>query len=188
MSRHYQRRNRISSFTQLRNHPLFQLLNQKHRTLLAVSDGGTDISKNYGSFAWVHVLGTKQEIVWECKDIARGYPMQSYRAEGYGRLSLLSFLTHYLLYLEIQTPDDICITFCCDNHSLLTNEETCHTRDIDSSSWYPNPDHDSISASIVTRSRSSRRTQRIQPSSTTFTTQCSYRRTRFQSSRGLPSS
>jgi hypothetical protein len=28
--------------------------------------------------------------------------MQSYRAEGYGRLSLLSFLTHYPLYLEIQ--------------------------------------------------------------------------------------
>jgi hypothetical protein len=51
--------------------------------------------------------------------IARGYPMQSYRAEEYSRLSLLSFLTHYLLYLELQPCDDLCITSYCDNFSLL---------------------------------------------------------------------
>jgi hypothetical protein len=59
-------------------------------------------------------------------------------------LSLLSFLTHYLRYLEIQTSDDLCITSCCDNSSLLTNEEAFHTRNIDSSSCYTNPDHDVI--------------------------------------------
>jgi hypothetical protein len=120
--------------------PLYELLNQKHLTLLAISDGGADVPRNYGSFGWV--LGTEHEILWECKGIARGYPMQSYREEGYGRLSLLSVLTHYMLYLEIQTSEDLCITSYCDNHSLLKKEETFHTRDIDSSSWYTNPDHD----------------------------------------------
>jgi hypothetical protein len=47
-------------------------------TLIAVSDGGADVPNNYGSFGWV--LGTNHEILWECKGIARGYPMQSYRA------------------------------------------------------------------------------------------------------------
>jgi hypothetical protein len=44
----------------------------------------------------------------------------AYRVEGYDRLSLHSFLTSYLLYLEIQTSDDLCITSY--NHSLLKNE------------------------------------------------------------------
>jgi hypothetical protein len=61
-------------------------------TLLAVSDGGADVPKNYGSFGWV--LATEHEIQWERKGIARGYPMQSYRTEGYGRLYLLSL--HYV--------------------------------------------------------------------------------------------
>ena len=70
--------------------------------------------------------------------------MQSYRAEGYGRISLLLFLTHYMLYLDIQISEETCITSYCDNQSLLKNEEKFHTRDIDSSSWYTNPDHDVI--------------------------------------------
>jgi hypothetical protein len=81
--------------------PLYELSSQKHTTLLAVGDGGADVPKNYGSFGWI--LSTEHEILWECKGIARGYPMQSYRAERYGRISLISFTTHYSLYLEIQT-------------------------------------------------------------------------------------
>jgi hypothetical protein len=33
--------------------------------------------------------------------------MQSYRAEGYGRMSLLLFLTHYIRYHNIKTADDL---------------------------------------------------------------------------------
>jgi hypothetical protein len=124
------------------NIPLYELLSLQHATPLAVSDGGADVPKNYGSFAWV--LETEHEILWECKGIARGYPTQSYRAEGYGRLSLLWFLTHYIQYLELQTSDELRITSYCDNQSLLKNEDKFHTRDVDSSSWYTNPDHDVI--------------------------------------------
>jgi hypothetical protein len=58
--------------------------------------------------------------------------MQSYRAEGYGRMSL--FLTHYIRYHNIKTADDLRVTYC-DNSSLLKAEEEFHTRDVDSSSW-----------------------------------------------------
>jgi hypothetical protein len=62
--------------------------------------------------------------------------MQSYRAEGYGRMSLLLFLTHYIRYHNIETADDLRVTSYCDNSSLLKAEEEFHTRDVDSSSWY----------------------------------------------------
>jgi hypothetical protein len=69
--------------------------------------------------------------------------MQSYQAEGYGRMSLLLFLAHFIRYYDIQ-PDDLRVTSYCDNSSLLTTEEAFHTRDMDSSSWYLKPDHDVI--------------------------------------------
>jgi hypothetical protein len=37
------------------------------------------------------------------------------------RVSLLSFLTHYLLYLDFLTSDDLCITAYCDNYRMINN-------------------------------------------------------------------
>jgi hypothetical protein len=127
MLRPYRRGNRISFFTRRRNLPLSHCMNcrlKKHTTLMAVSDGGANELKTYRSFGWV--LGIDQEIQWECKGIARGYQMQSYRAEGYGRLSLLSFLTHYL-HLEIQTSDDLRITSYCDNYTVCSKARKLFT-------------------------------------------------------------
>jgi hypothetical protein len=56
-------------------------------TLYIVSDGGN--KDDYGSFGWV--IGTKEEILVRGRGVARGYPMQSFRAEGYGRLSVFRF-------------------------------------------------------------------------------------------------
>jgi hypothetical protein len=97
-------------------------LQKQNANILAVSDGGSDAALSYGSFGWV--LGTDEEILSGCKGVARGYPMTSYRAEGYGRISVLSFLTHYLRFLEIQPHDILCIVSYCDNTSLLGREET----------------------------------------------------------------
>jgi hypothetical protein len=68
--------------------------------------------------------------------------MQSYRAEGYGRMSYL-FLTHYIRYYGIKPADDLRVTSYCDNESLLKTEEAFHTK-VDSSSWYLKSDHDVI--------------------------------------------
>jgi hypothetical protein len=98
--------------------------------------------EDYGSFGWV--IGTQAEIEYDCQGIARGYPIQSYRAEGYGRMSLLLFLTHYIRYHGIQLADDLRVTSYCDNSSLRETEEEYHNRDVDSPSWYLKPDHDVI--------------------------------------------
>jgi hypothetical protein len=70
--------------------------------------------------------------------------MQSYRAEGYGHMSLLLFLTHYIRFYNIAPAADLRVTSYCDNSSLLKAEDEFHTRDVDSASWYLKPDHDVI--------------------------------------------
>jgi hypothetical protein len=70
--------------------------------------------------------------------------MQSYRAEGYGCMSLLLFLSHFIRYCKIRAAEDLCVTSYCDNSSLLEAEEEFHNRDVDSSSWYLKPKHDGI--------------------------------------------
>jgi hypothetical protein len=66
---------------------LCELLQQKNVNILVASDGGH--KDDYGSFGWL--IGTKDAALWDCEGVARGYPMQSYRAEGYGRMSFLLF-------------------------------------------------------------------------------------------------
>jgi hypothetical protein len=95
--------------------PSYQLLLQKDPTLLVGSDGGA--INDYGSFGWVP--RTDQEVLSECKGIARDYTMHSRLTEGYGRISLLLLWTQYLRYLNIHPPGDRCITSYCDCHSLL---------------------------------------------------------------------
>jgi hypothetical protein len=65
--------------------------------------------------------------------------MHSYQAEGYGRISLLSLLTHYLRYLDIRPPDDLSITSYCDNSRLPNREEKFHAPDV-----YIKSDHEII--------------------------------------------
>ena len=62
--------------------------------------------------------------------------MQSYRAEGYGRISPLSLLTHYLRYLDLRPPDDLSITSYYDNSRPLNREEQFHAPDV-----YTKSDH-----------------------------------------------
>ena len=55
---------------------LYELLQQSNVKILIASDGGH--KDDYDSFGWV--IGTKDEVIWDCEGVARGYPMQSYRA------------------------------------------------------------------------------------------------------------
>jgi hypothetical protein len=119
---------------------LYEVLHKRNVNILVASDGGHVDA--YGSFGWL--IGKQAEIIWDCQGIARGYPMQSYRAEGYGRMSLLLFLNHYIHYHGIQPAEDLRVTSYCDNSSLLETKEEFHNRDVDSTSWYLKPDHDVI--------------------------------------------
>jgi hypothetical protein len=119
---------------------LYEVPQQTNVNILVASDGGHQ--DDYGSFGWV--IGTKHEVIWDCEGVARDYPVQSYRAEGYGRMSLLLFLTHYIRYYNIKPADGLRVPSYCYNSSLLKAEEEFHTRDVASSSWYLKPDHDVI--------------------------------------------
>jgi hypothetical protein len=78
--------------------------------VLVASDGGH--KDDYGFFGWV--IGTNQGVIWDCKGIARGYPMQSYRTEGYGRMFVLLFLTRYIRYYNIKPTDGLRVTSFCE--------------------------------------------------------------------------
>ncbi len=69
---------------------LYELLQQRNVNILVASDGGHN--DDCGSYGWV--IGTYHEVIWDCEGTARGYPMRSSRADGYGHMSLLLFLTH----------------------------------------------------------------------------------------------
>jgi hypothetical protein len=86
---------------------LYELLQLWNINILVASDGGH--KDDYGSFGWV--IGTEHEVIWDCEGTTRGYPMQSYRAEGYGRMSLLLFLPLYIRYYNIKPADDLSVTY-----------------------------------------------------------------------------
>jgi hypothetical protein len=96
-------------------------LQQKNTTILAASDGGQ--KDDHGSFGWV--IGTQDGVVWDCEGVARGYPMQSYRAEGYGRMSLLLFLANLRFY-NIKPAAGLRFLSYCDSSCLLKAERAFH--------------------------------------------------------------
>jgi hypothetical protein len=121
----------------------YELLQQKNTNILLASDGGhKDV---YGSFGWV--VGTKDEVIWDHEGVARGYPIQSYRAKSYGRMSLVLFLPHYIRFYNIKPSAGLRVTSYCDSSSLLkVIEKAFHTKDVHSSTWYLKSDHDVIIA------------------------------------------
>jgi hypothetical protein len=81
---------------------LHELLQQGKVHILVASDGERN-TKSYG-----------------CKGIARGYQIQSYRAEGYVRPHVPSLVFDSIRFYDIQPADDLRVTAYCDNSSLLT--------------------------------------------------------------------
>jgi hypothetical protein len=93
------------------NRDIIQLIEDPIITITFVSDGRCTQSK--GSFVWV-AANAQLELI-ECKTIARGIPMTSYRAEAYGKLSWILFLKHFKQYFNISPQ--------CQINSFLDNKE-----------------------------------------------------------------
>jgi hypothetical protein len=121
---------------------LHELQQQSNVKIIIASDGGH--KDDYGSFGWV--IGRKDEVIGDCEGVARGYQMQAHRVEGYGRMSLLLLLNHYVRYYNIQPMDDCVSRLTGTIPASPKAEEEFHTRDVDSSNWYLKPDHDLIMA------------------------------------------
>jgi hypothetical protein len=51
---------------------LYELLQQKNVNILVGSDGGHK-KDDWSSFGCL--IGTKNEVIWDCEGVARGYPV-----------------------------------------------------------------------------------------------------------------
>jgi hypothetical protein len=67
---------------------LIEEINRRTGQLYVVTDGGA--AGVYGSYGWV--VATKDKVLWRGRGKAKGYPMDSHRAEGTARVAGLLFL------------------------------------------------------------------------------------------------
>ena len=119
--------------------PLFSLLTQAVRIYM-VSDGGQ--KGEYGSFGWI--IATDSEEIVKGKGFVRGYPMQSFRAEGYGRLAMKRYLLRYINFLQIEVHPHCRLRTYCDNESMLDAEQKRDEQGHDSPRWWLSSDCDVI--------------------------------------------
>ena len=119
--------------------------NNLHVHLLNVSDGSAfDDSMSFG---WVMSLPDGTRLV-TCSGPAYGAKQSSFRAEGYGLLSLVRFLHHVFLYCA--THPTWAIKLICDNEGLITRLNVA----IQYTTSFPNdtlqPDWDLTNAIVTT--------------------------------------
>ena len=97
---------------------LLKLLRSKHKVFLA-SDGGAH--DPLGSFRCL--IATKSKILTENGGQASGANPRSFRAEGYGMLSILRLLYHLTQYYDIPQIRGP-VKMVCDSESLITRIKT----------------------------------------------------------------
>ena len=86
--------------------------------LVIASDGGCISYIEMGSFGWS--LGDFYSTNWNNKGSAPGSPNPSFRAEGYGMLSVLLFLLAFIEYHHLKNTKDSKVRIYCDNLALIT--------------------------------------------------------------------
>ena len=98
-----------------------------NRLCIAHDGGATD----RGSFGWC--IATTDTILWEGSGHTQGLDPGSFRAESYGMLAALRFLTHYLdFYLVRPAQPDLIHHEYTDSQSLLDRLHSSKTRFYDS--------------------------------------------------------
>ena len=98
--------------------------------LEGVMDGGA-IYPIWGSFGWVIAIRIRNKadntmktiILWEGNGYARGHPMDSDRAEPYGRLALFIFVKRYAEFMGIRKSKRIFRTYCDNSHVIKYDHE-----------------------------------------------------------------
>ena len=105
---------------------LFDFFNQETLPLLMVSDGSSP-NQDLGTYGWI--LGTKDHILARSAGHATGYPMDSHRAEGFGKLASLLFLQRFTEYLHITAT--CTITLYLDNQSVQSKTAPPYDKPLD---------------------------------------------------------
>jgi hypothetical protein len=89
-----------------------------------VNDGGHIQDTDHGSYRWV--LASSDGILWEGWGKARGHPVQSFRAEGYGRMTGACFIGHFIRFFNMLKSDDDVVRAIEDLESCISMAITYH--------------------------------------------------------------
>ena len=123
------------------------LISKEKIQILFVSDGGS--KEHYGSFGWL--IGTATEILARGRGTARGFPMQSFRAEAYGRLAVFRFILRFIEFYGLCKSNKCRIRTYCDNSGMLVKEEQRIQREWDEVTFWKEGDSDVIDLLAKTR-------------------------------------
>jgi len=93
--------------------------------ILGVSDGSELAGQ--GTFGWALSLAN-ETILAQCAGRAYGDKMDSYRAEGYGHLSILCYVSHLFRYYNVPIPQALALQFFSDNIALVKKVHQWATR------------------------------------------------------------
>ena len=113
--------------------------------LLGASDGSV---MKFSTFGWVCSLVDSEEEIASCAGPVFGAKNSSFRAEGYGMLSLARFL--YRLFLYCDRLDVIHTLFGCDNKGLLQRILSLTNQTFANPSTTMAPDWDIVQAIVNT--------------------------------------
>jgi hypothetical protein len=92
------------------------ILQRLSEGITIVCDGSVN-SYEAGSFGWV-LSDNEGHRLARCSGPARGYRISSYRAEGYGMLSIFRYICQLYTYTG-RTPSTHQLLVACDNKSLV---------------------------------------------------------------------
>jgi hypothetical protein len=95
-------------------------LKQRRNKLTLVTDGGA--KGKLGSFGWV--IGTWDKVICKGRGYAKGYPMDSHRAEGIGRLAGLLFFKRYCEFKDIRKGTTRIASYCDNKDAVRLGQPT----------------------------------------------------------------
>ena len=113
--------------------------------LIGVSDGSV---MQFSTFGWVCCLADGEEELVSCAGPVFGAKPSSFRAEGYGMLSLARFL--YRLFHYCNRLDELEMLFGCDNQGLLQRILALTNQSFANPSTTMAPDWDIVQAIVQT--------------------------------------
>ena len=118
---------------------LLELIQASAETFFGVSDGSVALLR--GTFGWALSLPCGTRLA-TCAGNAPGFFVTSFRAEGYGLLSMARFLLHLFAFCHLPIPPRISLS--TDNEGLVTRIATCRACAIEHPNTSLKPDWDVV--------------------------------------------
>jgi hypothetical protein len=94
-------------------------------TIMCVSDGSSSSAQDFGTYAWIIYDTINERKIMSGFGHVPGFPVSSYRAEGFGKLAWLTMINSVCYYAKIERQCQI--QSFCDNKSIVKRTR-CHLK------------------------------------------------------------